>query len=86
MGKKVITEADVVEAADWTGSNVMEAPFGWQMYCYGIRSQRKSPFSGDHIQEERFKRHFISFSTERSSTSQTCTLATSPTEDVVRVR
>jgi len=72
MGKKVITEADVVEAAE-AGSRIMEAPLGECIVTDGAREKALS--LGVHIQEADSK--------GISSPSQSSSSKTSPTEDVV---
>jgi ethanolamine utilization protein EutQ len=70
MGKRVITEADVVEAAE-AGSKIIEAPLGECIVTYGAREKALS--LGIHIQEADSKGTF----------SQEYYLKTSQTEDVV---
>jgi ethanolamine utilization protein EutQ len=72
MGKRVITEADVVEAAE-AGSKIIEAPLGECIVTYGAREKALS--LGIHIQEADSK--------GTSSSSQEYYLKTSQTEDVV---
>lgn len=73
MGKQVITEADVVAAAE-SGIKTIEAPIDAFIVTPGARDKALSLQM--KINEDP--------TPERSSTSQTCTLAPSDTEDVVR--
>lgn len=72
MGKKVITEADVVEAAA-AGSKFIEAPLGETIVTPGARDKAHS--MGMDIKE--------ASSGSNQTDSTTCTLAFSRTDDVV---
>ncbi len=72
MGKQVITEADVIEAAE-TGSKIMEAPLGECIVTPGARDRALS--LGVEINETAAQGY--------SSPSVTPTAATSRTEEVV---
>ncbi len=70
MGKKVITEADVVEAAG-SGNNIIDAPLGECIVTDGARDRALS--LGIHIKE----------TASSSSNDRVCTLNAGRTEDVV---
>ena len=72
MGKQVITEADVVEAAE-AGSKIIEAPLGECIVTYGARDKALSLGMVIHETSEQVD----------SSPSATSTVASSQTEEVV---